>query len=1724
MVDVRNGGGEASSLEAATQPNADSAQPEESAQSSTAHSSIAQDALPPSKAPSKASSTRTSTPVDAVADTRQRTQTANGSPAPQEQEQQSHSTVAPASNPSNVSTKESKETSAAPYGTRSRNRPGRASRVNYAEDVEMDFEMGVPSSSNETHSDAPSRGSAATEAAQPTGVNAKKGSSNAGQGNGPWGTTHPKDDHDAAKANASGTSTLATTPAPTSAPTQPSKRGKKAAANGSHANTAAAPSQTGARRANNTVAVAAAHSARESNMLTFEKTGAFLQKGGVLVADDGQTVAPQDQVYLVCEPPGEPYYVCRIMEFIHADNDPKRRVESLRVNWFYRPRDVQRHTTDTRLVYATMHSDLCPITSLRGKCQILHRSEIGDLDEYRKTKDRFWFNQCFDRFIHRWYEVIPTSQVINVPTKVKKALDEQWKYICLETSRVKELTSAVKSCKRCVGFCASNDSVECAVCHNTYHMNCVRPPLLKKPSRGFAWACGPCSRAQEKRLEARRTPLVGSEKDEAEDEEMVDEEEEDPNGETTAPTPNGDDEMDLHPSTQAEIAKAKMWPMRYLGIHCRVEDALQYDDRAIYPRASSRLGPRHQANVNVWHGRPVELVKPAEIKKRYLKSTSHKKDAKLSKDTIAAIEADKAEKAKRPKWVMDEPPGYVRRGEDYPNKDSKCTAELMFKMPPLGVHSTRGEDDAPTITAEQVEAYMTRAKALAKHHVGVEPYSTNFLDKCLALLTKHQYDVEVALKQVKRLDKRKDLKEPELTKEEEKKWNEGVAKHGSEIRSVRLHTSKTMQYGDAVRYYYMWKKTPKGKEIWGSYSNRKGKAKKAEADHPKTRLLDDVADDYDDSAFDNDKAVQRKRTFQCKFCNSRHSRQWRRAPGVSPGQTVALDGRSSKDKANSQLVALCQRCANLWRKYAVKWENTDEIARKVAQGGGKAWKRRIDEELLREVYAAAADPGPVNGIPEYAEVPLATAQPAAEPPKKKQKTAAALESGASTPASEAVPKKKEKEKPPPPPKAPTPPPVPAQPRLRNLPCAVCRHVEGVRLECAACRMNVHKSCYGIEEVRQTNKWFCDTCKNDKKESVSYNYECVLCPQRSTESDLYEPPKVSHKKKTDREREKERLEKELVEKAREEYRLKQQEKGRPTFPRAPLKRTADNNWVHVYCALWHPEIKYSSASRLDMAEGIGAPTLRYDATCKICKTNNGACIACLQCHANFHVGCAHSAGYTFGFDITPVKATRRDAVPTVTLNGETGTMTAAVWCKDHSPKTVIHRMNEEVEGTDMVALQVFAREFKQADLTLTGTARKANLVDQSTRTLPQVSTSAQGNRRTSTITAQTPTSTRGRPSNAGIVVKEEEASEPVAPKLERTCTRCKIDTSPRWWKVEDTVQAPQPASRVVDGPILANGEPNRHPVANTEQSPPINGVIDHPMTDAPAVGSQEQHNRLRVETDVAPIHSISYLCQKCHWKKLHPPEEPEERERSVSVLPEPKQLAHQSPPVQQPFVAPPPPLSLGGSWAPPPQQPPPLSAWHNGGPPPPGHGAHPPPPPLHNGIAHAPPPYHAAYNPPHQPNGYGPYPPPQIHAHMPPGPLRAPYPPPHPATNGSYAPPLSATMAPYAPPHHPTNGPPSALHLTNGTMMANGMHSPRMPFSPTHGIPHNPSRSTESPFNPPPPQHQFPPMHHGSPPPAGRPSTPRDVPMRDAPVVSMPQPAERVSTGASASPSLRNLLH
>ncbi|KAI9770268.1 MAG: putative PHD type zinc finger protein with BAH domain-containing protein [Geoglossum simile] len=1350
------------------------------------------------------------------------------------------STSSSSSNPSIKDATTSGTPSASPYGTRSRNR-ATASRPNYAEDKEseMDYEY--------TSKAAPTTDSQATDLGRLSGVSTRRASAVA-NGATTMATTNSSGSA-SSKDHIPGTSSFSANP--TNAGSSQSRK-RKAAGSVNAAPSPNGPTAAGhamARKAS--TAAASAGGARESNMLTFENCQGYL-KGGKLKADDGTVLAVNDHVYLICEPPGEPYYLARIMEFLHIENEQNLPIDSLRVNWYYRPRDIQRKVNDTRVVFSSMHSDTCPLASLRGKCQIQHRSEIEEIDDYRKIKDRFWYEKMFDRYIHRYYEVIPTSQVINVPGRVKKVLDERWKFVIVEIGRGKELTSDVKSCKRCAGYAATPDSVECAVCNSTYHMNCVRPPLLKKPSRGFAWACAPCSRARERKLEARNTPLVGELTADPDEEELYDEDEEDalsPEGTGGGTSSSRSQEHDpIHPATAEQIAHAKLWPYRYLGIHCKVEDALDYDDR-IYPRASSRLGPRHQANVNVWHGHPVELVKPADIKRKYVKGGSHKKDTKPSKETLAALEAEKIAKEKRPKWVMDEPTGYVHRGEDHNNRDPENTAQLIFRIPKVGElaelsrsRSISGDTEIKQEIENReqiVDEYMTRAKGLSKI-IGVEDYSTNFLDKALEILCKNNFDSELSLKQLRAVHKRKDLKEPELKPDEVKRFEEGVSKYGSELHNVTKYV-KTQKEADIVRFYYMWKKTEKGRKIWGNYEGRKGKKEAKRADHNAGKLVDDVADDHDDSAFDGGKAADKKKGFECKFCSTRSSTQWRRAPGVAPGTTILADANGkggNKDKGAQLIVALCRRCAELWRRYGIPWEDVDEVAKKVAQGGGRAWKRRIDEELLKELVAAneaaaagtnslavAAAAGAAGGTPVPTSLTLQSSQ---EPPKKKLKTT--QESIASqspsngtvgTPAAPSGQKKKVVEK------SVLQPAPPEIPKPKLLPCAICKRMEPTgdqHLSCRECRMSVHRDCYGVGEARSANKWVCDMCSNDKNPQVSTLYECVLCPVDFTEHEFVDPPKISHKKKTDKEREKERTERDNAIAAAEYYRKRQEDMNRPINPREPLKRTAGNNWVHVICAVWAPEIKFGNAKALEPCEGIGnIAASRYQQVCKI-----------------FHVTCAHKAGYIIGFDITPIKGSRRDHINTVTLGNETGSMTPVVWCKDHTVKTIVHQINEMVDGTGPNALQLYVRNYKQADLTLTGTVRKANLINPPTKAVTQSSTGTSGNRRASAGTTLSGAAAVTSPQSIDGSGVTHTSDNPEAPS-KKFCVVCGIDVSPKWWKVPSKApplqvsqgkissgHPPQPVQGSPNG-AMVNGD-NPHDVSHTEhhapsqqsQSPPQRG--------------------------------------------------------------------------------------------------------------------------------------------------------------------------------------------------------------------------------------------------------------------------------------------------------------
>lgn len=591
-----------------------------------------------------------------------------------------------------------------------------------------------------------------------------------------------------------------------------------------------------------------------------------------------------------------------------------------------------------------------------------------------------------------------------------------------------------------------------------------------------------------------------------------------------------------------------------------------------------------------------------------------------------------------------------------------------------------------------------------------------------------------------------------------------------------------------------------------------------------------------------------------------------------------------------------------------------------------------------------------------------------------------------------------------------------------------------------------------------------------------------------------------------------------------------------MPREALKRTADNKWVHVTCALWTPEVRFSNAKSLEVAEGIPlVPRARREQICKLCKTSNGACVGCHHCHAPFHVACAYKAGYIFGFDVSPVKSSRRDGVNIITLGTstgkpETGTVTAAIWCKDHSAstiKTIVHYLNEFDESAGKIALQLFAENYKQADLTLTGTARKASYLDEITKSgasAPMVPV----NRRVSLVGGRSArNSSAGLPKEAEPQENDVQMASLEAEQPEKRCAVCNIDVSPRWWKHESPkatssappVQEPQSPTGRPNGLAISNG------VHHDGQSSGSSVMeVDGPILlngDAPPPSSQPLVNGPTVEitnghTDPG---QVQYDCNKCHWRKIN---EPEKFNKPTTPEPSPVAEPVRSPPrlpqpeMQHPYNHPPGPYAQPPP--PPQQQQQPAWIYSNGAarsPPAPMHVQH-----LQNGYvphqAHAQSQPHMSSHPqpqPHQPHQIHP-----LHQSHPPHP---PQPPPGYAVVANHVPgPWDVARPP------PMHGGPPPLHATQA-VIPNGLPSPHGPppmRSPTHPPPAGPPmhhhRQGEVPFSGGPgqlpygayPLHGSPSQHA-----AARPSTPRDGPM-------LMSGAPRLSHGASASPNVRNILN
>ncbi|KAH7890899.1 hypothetical protein F5I97DRAFT_1976018 [Phlebopus sp. FC_14] len=309
----------------------------------------------------------------------------------------------------------------------------------------------------------------------------------------------------------------------------------------------------------------------------------------------GEKVKVNDHVY--CSPPwsirdGTPYSVARIMEFLPPEGSAKGKGKGketytrVRLAWYYRPSDVSdRPVADSRLLLAAIYSEVCDINQLRSKCHVIHRDKITDLAGWKKRPDRFYFNRLFDPYIKKEFEVIQATDVRNLPDHIRQLLISRYEYVVAEKDVVPDLTDTLRLCATCSQWCANPDTVGCDRCKKFFHMSCVQPPLLAKPSRGYGWTCAPCSKRHEEEVdshEVRHTTPITKPK-------------------SNAPAPRGrgrprKDRSLAEKEENVDIKYFKMWPFRYFGQYTVAEDTLDPDD-LIFPRAATRVGPKYQAVI-----------------------------------------------------------------------------------------------------------------------------------------------------------------------------------------------------------------------------------------------------------------------------------------------------------------------------------------------------------------------------------------------------------------------------------------------------------------------------------------------------------------------------------------------------------------------------------------------------------------------------------------------------------------------------------------------------------------------------------------------------------------------------------------------------------------------------------------------------------------------------------------------------------------------------------------------------------------------------------------------------------------------------------------------------------------------------------------------------------------------------------------------------------------------
>ncbi len=775
-------------------------------------------------------------------------------------------------------------------------------------------------------------------------------------------------------------------------------------------------------------------------------------------------------------------------------------------------RDISlRSTNDPRLLVATMHSDVFSLENVRGICEVRHRDLIGsgtapDVSQWKKKEDHFYYYQLYDRYIHRFYDVVPTDKVQNAPPEVLTTLRSRYSFVVAEAGMINDLTDALRGCAVCHRWASGPESVRCDTCKKFFHMKCLNPPLLSKPAKGYSWTCAPCSRRHEQDVE--QTLQSGGQLMSASSSNSgsTSTQQQPPRhqitaianrgrgaargrarqsltrrgtagrGDDIASASNTPDGSPVPEKTSDDLRGTRCfnrWPYRYFGQHTNAMDVLDPHD-SVYPIATTRLGPKYQASLPTWeeqkeaglgvHCRTKEKVKEDELAAAAAAAAGEDGGASGAASASASQTAAPASNSHKKKGRPFKRKREAVERSDTPTTGTNTPSAAPAPLPVEDPEFERGGDQSiepiflPSV-AESEQVLNAYVQAVQAHFKTVPPFHVDLLNRALKTFTEKQGDPVQALMSMS-ASTTKQLRIDHWTSKEAKQFESGIAQVNSDMKQLKKFIP-TKKVSEIVRYFVVWKmarikadleaaQQHEVKPVSGSKGKSNGtRSSTSTTAAPKPTTSRAVSPSL--SVYGDDSPAGP--TTSCAMCSTTSSRIWYKGP-------ASLANR-----------VLCVSCGIYWRKYAAETFNPDLVSVNTRN---------------KSSTATAAVPG-------TSEDGLGVA-----PPSK-----LARRDGKVTPGT-----------------SPTPVGPPPVPRPEPLKCVMCKRIEPKKklAQCRQCSLSVHQGCYGLTDGEvEMAEWLCDPCGNEVTQEAALLPRCILCSSAAQEeaaASLLDTPLVAMAKLED----------------------------------------------------------------------------------------------------------------------------------------------------------------------------------------------------------------------------------------------------------------------------------------------------------------------------------------------------------------------------------------------------------------------------------------------------------------------------------------------------------------------------------------------------------------------------------------------------------------------------------